>query len=145
MEVYEQLSIWDALAEDSPIEGVEIKGALNVRAIPISECDVRLAYGDLVLIVAMIEDYIKGLDVIKADDIQWQVYYRNKFKKISDTIQSDLGYDYEQKKKQCLKKHEKESDIGEDAMILAIKKQAQMKKEEKKQEVQDVQEQIEMA
>lgn len=128
------LQIMENLAEDVA-DLVEIEGALNVKTFPISEYKVRLAYGDLTLIVAMIEDYIKGLDSIREDDIQWECYYRNKFKSISEKIQKQIEYDYEAKLKKCLKAKEKNNDIGEDALVLAIKKAPKKEvKEEQKEE-----------
>ena len=124
----------ESLTEDIS-DQVEIEGALNVKSYPISEYKVRLAYGDLTLIVAMIEDYIKGLDSIKDGDVQWECYYRNKFKSISEKIQKQIEYDYEEKLKKCLKAKEKNNDIGEDALVLAIKKAPKKEvKEEQKEE-----------
>jgi len=123
MDGSEQLSIWDFLSTEAGEDDVEIKGALNVHAKgKIKPFEVHLCTGDLVLIVAMIEDYIKGLDVIRADDIQWQVYYRNKFHDLSVRIQNQIEYDYEKARQRCMKKREKEDDIGEEAMALTIKK-----------------------
>lgn len=119
-----QLSIWDSLLQEAPIEDVDINGAVNLNSRPISEYKVRLAYGDLTLIVAMIEDYVKGLDEIKKDDIQWDAYYKPKFRNISQRIQEQIEYDYQSHLEKCIKKREKESssDIGEEAMALMIKR-----------------------
>ncbi len=123
MDIDGQLAIWDAMSQGT--EDVKIEGALNVHSKgKIKPFDVTLTTGDLTLIVAMIEDYIKGLDVIRANDIQWQVYYRKRFKDMSDRIQRQIDYDYEKALMKCLKKQEKESDsdIGDEAMSLMIKK-----------------------
>lgn len=122
---------WDE--NDAPEEEVEITGVLNLKVMPVSNYKVSLAYGDLTLIVAMIEDYIKGLDVMKEGDIQWECYYRKKFKSISERIQKQIEYDYEAKLKKCLKAKDSKSDIGEDALILALKKQPKMKSDEAEQ------------
>ncbi len=117
-----QLSIWDALMVEAPETEVEVKGAVNLKAHPISDYEVRLAYGDLVLLVSMVEDYIKGLDIIKEGDILWETYYRGKFKKISDNIQGQIDYDYQKAFENCMKKKSLDKgDIGEEAMALAIK------------------------
>lgn len=116
-----QFEIWDYLSNEAPEEAVDIKGALNTREMPVSEYKVRLSYGDLVLIISMLEDYVKGLDKIKKEDIQWKAYYRQKFKKISEQIQTGIDYDYEKKLKECMKKTKKNSDVGQDALILALK------------------------
>ncbi len=121
MDIDGQLDIWDMLSDGQ--DEVKINGALNVHAKgKIKPFEVTLTTGDLTLIVAMIEDYIKGLDVIRAADIQWQVYYRKKFKAISEKIQTQIDYDYEKAVKKCQKKAESNSDIGDEAMSLMIKK-----------------------
>lgn len=141
MDINEQLSLWDMLAEDIEPQEVEVKGALNVHSKgKIAPFDVHLTTGDLTLIVAMIEDYIRGLDVIKANDIQWQVYYRGRFQSISNKIQEQIEYDYEKALKKCLKKQEKEDDIGDEAMSLMIKKarrEAEAKQRKDLEEVED--------
>lgn len=127
-----QLTLWDMMSAGQ--EDVSIEGAFNVHARPrITPFKVTLTTGDLTLIVAMIEDYIKGLDVIKAEDMLWQAYYRKKFKAMSEKIQTQIEYDYEKAMRDCLKKadKEKDSDIGDEAMSLLIKK-AQREAEAKK-------------
>ena len=122
MEQPVQITLFDYLAE---LEGndreIEIKGAINPKK-SLKEIEVRLSYGDLTLIVAMIRDYVRGLDEVKQDDIQWQAYYRNKFWDMAEKISDQIGYDYDAALQKCLKKQEKESDVGEDALILALKK-----------------------
>ncbi len=110
---------------------VDISGVLNLKARPISHYEVSLAYGDLVLIVAMIMDYVKTCDEVLKDRVDWEVYYKRKFLKIADRIQEQIDYDYEKALKKCEKKKESKSDIGEDAMLLALKKQEAEAKKEK--------------
>jgi len=128
------LEMMEGLTDDAQ-EQVEIDGVLNVKSSPVSKYKVHLAYGDLTLIVAMIEDYIKGLDSIKDGDIQWECYYRNKFKSISDKIQDQIEYDYEAKLKKCMKAKEKNSDVGEDALVLAIKKAPKIRKDDPEKDI----------
>lgn len=121
-----QLSMWDLMSQEVEPTEVPIKGAINVKATPIGPFEVSLATGDLVLIVSMIEDYVRSLDEIKGDDdVMWTAYYRRKFKEISERIQQGIEYDYEKAREKCLKKQEKEdnSDIGGDAFALAVKAQ----------------------
>lgn len=134
MDIDGQLSLWNMMSQGE--EEVKINGALNVHSKPkVTPFEVTLTTGDLTLIVAMIEDYIKGLDVIKANDIQWDAYYRKKFKGMSEKIQQQINYDYEKALVKCQKKSVKEDDIGEEAMALTIKRSmAQAKKEEAKKE-----------
>ncbi len=133
MNIDGQLELWDTISVGQ--DEVKIDGALNVHAEgEIKPFEVTLTTGDLTLIVAMIEDYIKGLDVIKESDILWQAYYRNKFKGISEKIQKQIDYDYEKALKKCQKKTEKESNsnVGEEAMALMIKKRAEKSKVKRK-------------
>lgn len=134
MEQPVQITLFDYLAE---LEGndreIEIKGAINPKK-SLKEIEVRLSYGDLTLIVAMIRDYVRGLDEVKQDDIQWQAYYRKKFWDMAEKISDQIGYDYDLALKNCLKKQEKESDIGEDALILALKKAPKPKEKQENTE-----------
>jgi hypothetical protein len=74
---------------------VQVKGAVNLESHPISHYEVTLSYGDIVLIISMLRDYVKGLDEIKGDSIDWQAYYRNKFLGMADRMQQQIGYDYD--------------------------------------------------
>ncbi len=112
---------------------IDVKGAINPRK-SLKEIEVRLSYGDLTLIVAMIRDYVRGLDEVKQDDIQWQAYYRNKFWDMAEKISDQIGYDYDAALQKCLKKQEKESDVGEDALILALKKAPKPKEDKPNEE-----------
>ncbi len=115
-----QISLFDYLAEQKNNDReVNVVGAVNPKE-SMNEIDVKLSYGDLILIVSMLRDYVRGLDNIKQDDIQWQVYYRKKFLTIADEISEKLRYDYDETLEKCLKKRGK-NDIGEEALILALK------------------------
>lgn len=102
---------------------VMIEKAINLKLL----CDyvVSCSYGDVVLIICMMHDYIKMLDEIKGDDIQWQAYYRKKFSNMADRLAEQIEYDYDAAVEKCRKKQEKqekESDIGGEAFELALKK-----------------------
>lgn len=115
-----QISLFDYLAEKKNNDReINVVGAVNPKE-SMNEIDIRLSYGDLILIVSMLRDYVRGLDNIKQDDIQWQVYYRKKFLTIADEISEKLRYDYDETLEKCLKKRGK-NDIGEEALILALK------------------------
>lgn len=116
-----QINLFDYLTEvDVNDREVNINGVINPK-VSMEELEVRLSYGDLVLIVSMIRDYVKGLDNLKQEDIQWQVYYRNKFMQMAEKISEQLEYDYDKALEKCLKKRKNESDVGKDALILALK------------------------
>ena len=101
---------------------VMIEKAVNIRLL----CDyvVTCSYGDIVLIIGMLHSYVDMLDETMGDDIMYQAYYRGKFVEIADRLAAQIGYDYEKQMEKCRKKHDKKEkydDIGEDAMVLAVR------------------------
>lgn len=125
-----QFTIWELLSEDFPDEEVPIEGAVNTRSRPISEFKVRLAYGELTLIVAMLRDYVKELDkrlddgTIGLNPLEYEAYYRPKFINIAERISKQINYNYDEQLEKCLKKMEKHnnSDVGEEALTLAARR-----------------------
>ena len=114
---------------------VMIEKAINLRLM----CDyvVSCSYYDVVLIICMLHDYINMLDEIKVDDVQYQAYYRGVFMKMADRLAEQIEYDYEKQLEKCQKKmmkKEKDSDIGEDSFVLAVKRGAKKNVEEKESE-----------
>lgn len=114
---------------------VMIEKAINLRLM----CDyvVSCSYNDVVLIICMLHDYVKMLDEVKADDIQYQSYYRSVFMKMADRLAGQIEYDYEKQLEKCQKKmmkKEKDSDIGEDSFVLAVRHGAKKNIEEKESE-----------
>ena len=110
---------------------VMIEKAINLRLL----CDyvVSCSYGDIVLIICMLHDYVKMLDELRADEILYQAYYRERFIKIADRLSGQIGYDYDKAVEKCMKnqqKTESPSDVGEDAIALALKYAAKGKKKE---------------
>lgn len=101
---------------------VMIEKAINLRLM----CDyvVSCSYGDIVLIICMLHDYVNMLDEIKADDIGYQAYYRGIFMKMADHLAEQIEYAYDKQLDKCKKKMKAEAennDIGEDAVVLAVK------------------------
>lgn len=111
---------------------VMIEKAINLKLM----CDyvVSCSYLDIVLIICMLRDYVQMVDEIRANDIQWSAYYRDKFLKMADRLSEQIEYDYDAAKERCLTKQQKEvdaGDIGEDALVLAVKYGKVKKKKEK--------------
>lgn len=115
---------------------VMIEKAINLKLM----CDyvVSCSYGDIVLIICMLRDYVKMLDDVRSD-IQWEVYYREKFIEIAERLSGQIEYDYDVALEKCRKKlgqKESSSDVGEEAMALAVKRtkgeETRKKKEESK-------------
>ena len=127
------LSVFDMLQEGSPDAVVQFDKIVNLKTSPISYHDVKITYGDLVLIIAVLRDYVKGFDILKEigqlpiNEIQYDCYYRKKFLDIADKVSQDIDYDYDAKLKKCLKRALKEdnSDIGGEALSLAFKRDRQ--------------------
>ena len=115
---------------------VMIEKAINLRLM----CDyvVSCSHGDIVLIICMLHDYIKMLDELKGDgDIAWTSYYRKKFQNMADRLAEQIEYDYDAALEKCKKKwekQEKENDIGEEALVLAMKRGTGKKQEKKEEE-----------
>lgn len=100
---------------------VMIEKAVNLRQM----CDyvVSCSYGDIVLIICMLRDYIRMLDETRADDLWYQSYYRKKFVDLSKRLAEQVGYDYDKAVEKCKKKQQKRessSDIGEDGLAQLI-------------------------
>ena len=113
------------IPEDLKDKIVDIKGALNLKAPGIPEYEVRMAYGDIVLTISILYLYLREQEEIRAeDDILWNSYYKNKFQSIADRLSEQIGYDYWKAFEKCQKKAAKQdnSDIGEEAMTLTVKK-----------------------
>ena len=127
------LNLFDMMQEGSPDAVMQLDKVVNLKTSPISYHDVKITYGDLVLIIAVLRDYVKGFDILKEigqlpiNEVQYDYYYRKKFLDIADEISADIDYDYDAKLKKCLKKAMKEdnSDIGGEALSLAFKRDRQ--------------------
>ena len=125
-----QMKAWELLAEEFSDTEIPVEGAVNVKSKPISEYKVRLAYGELTLIVAMLRDYVKELDArrengtIGINALEYNVYYRPKFMNMADRISKQIGYDYDAQIKKCIEKMSKQSngDVGEEALALTVKR-----------------------
>lgn len=86
---------------------------------------VTCSYGDIVLIIAMLRDYVRLCDEVRDGDIQYQTYYRGKFLDIADRLSNQIEYDYDEAYEKCQekqKKEEKDSDVGADAIELAVRR-----------------------
>lgn len=125
-----QLELLDLIQNEAPEEDVKITGVVNLKSKPISNYEVSLAYGELTLIIAVLRDYVKGLDKLleigelPINEIEYESYYRAKFLKIANRISEQIEYDYDKQREKCLKKLAKtdNSDVGEEALALALKR-----------------------
>ena len=109
-------------ASKDAIKKVMIEKAICLRLMV--DYVVTCSYGDIVLIIAMLRDYVRLCDEVRDGDIQYQAYYRGKFLDIANRLSSQIEYDYDEAYEKCQekqKKEEKVSDVGEDAIELAVR------------------------
>lgn len=95
--------------------------------------EISCAYGSLVLVICMLRDenIWAGTEYAEGSD----------FRRIADDLSLQLGYDYDAAVEKCRKKAEKQdadSDVGDEAMSLMVKKarkeaEYQKKKREEKE------------
>ncbi len=105
--------------KDDADKNVWIEHCINIKEM----CDytVSCPYGDMVLIICMLKDYLRML--AEKEGVEWD-YYKVRFAKMADRLSMQIGYDYDKALEKCRKKMnvgESSSDVGEDAMTLAVK------------------------
>ena len=95
--------------------------------------EVKTCYGDVVKIVNALRDYAKLLETV-CDEWDLGGFHRaEKLRQIADKLQRGIGYDYDDAVRKCQKlrgKKPRNADVGEEAMVLAVKRgfeQAQAK------------------
>lgn len=131
------------IPEDLKEKEVSIRGAHNLKAPSIPEYEVRMAYGDIVLMVSVLYLYLRDQEKIRTEeDILWNSYYKGKFQKMADRLSEQIGYDYWKAYERCQKKQEKQdnSDIGEEAMALTVKRARKEAEKKEKEELAKIQE-----
>ena len=101
--------------------------------------EVKNCYGDVVKIVNALRDYARLLETVcdewELAGFHWATYeyQAEKLRQIADKLQCGIGYDYDAAVRKCQKLREKKprnADVGEEAMVLAVKRgfeQAQAK------------------
>lgn len=97
---------------------VEVEHCINIKTL--RDFKVFCSYGDMVFIICILKDYLKI--IAEKEGHIWD-YYRDRFAKLADKLAEQIGYDYEKQLEKCRKKmegKESRSNIGEDAMALAV-------------------------
>lgn len=96
-------------------------------------CHIKTCYGDICKIVNALRDYARMLRMT-CDEWNLQGFHRATYEhhadvleKISKKYQAGIGYDYDAAVEKCRRKAERkhqrqEDDVGEDAMVLAVRK-----------------------
>ena len=103
----------------------------------------HMAPGDLMIICNVLHDYAQMLSESAAINIGYAqasyIYHADRCRKIQAKIESQMGYSTEAAIEKCEKKHKyygqeplvKDNDIGEDALVLAMRQRNRKKNEEK--------------
>ena len=131
------------IPEDLKEKEVSIRGTHNLKAPGIPEYEVRMAYGDIVLMISVLYLYLRDQEKIRTEeDILWNSYYKGKFQKMADRLSEQIGYDYWKAYERCQKKQEKQdnSDIGEEAMALTVKRARKEAERKEKEDLAKIQE-----
>lgn len=121
--------------EPEQAKQVMIEKAINLKLM----CDyvVSCSYGDVVLIICILHDYIKRMDEVRSGNIWYEAYYREKFLEMANRLAEQIDYDYDLAVEKCRKKQlqqESNNDVGEEALALTIKRGMAMNKESDKEE-----------
>ena len=98
---------------------VEIEHCINIKKL----CDYKVScsYQDVVFIICILREYLKLIS--DKDGVMWD-YYRKRFAQIADRLAAQIEYDYDLQMEKCIKKMGKQADtdVGEEALALAVKR-----------------------
>lgn len=104
--------------ESMPDSKVKIEGVINVDTF--TDFAVQSTYRDLFIIINMLDDYVRLLTQDEKHDY-YKDYMRRQFERISKELSEQLNLDKEKMYKKCQKKTNERDNVGEDAMVLALK------------------------
>ena len=99
---------------------VEIEHCINIKTL--SDFKVSCSYRDIVFVICILKEYLKLIE--EREGFTWE-YYREQFSKLANRLSEQIEYDYDVQMEKCLKKmgkKERNDDVGEDAMALAVKR-----------------------
>ncbi len=119
-----QIGLFEFLTENYETisnDQVSIKEVVNVKSYPVSDYTVKSTYRDIFLIINMLDDYVSVLTQPGRERDFHTDYMIGKFERISGELSEQICLDKEKMYKKCRKRQERKDDVGEDAMILALK------------------------
>lgn len=87
---------------------------------------ISMCPGDLIIMCNVLNDYASALDVFSEEKTGYEQavykYQAGRCRKIQKKLEESLGYDVQKSIEKCAKKKgKKNNDIGEDALVLAIR------------------------
>lgn len=94
----------------------------------LSEQNIKSCWGDLFVICNALDDYASQIDkYVKDNELVGMTefnytYHADRCRKISDKIADQIGYDKVKTLEKCKKKQVSDSDIGEEALVLSVKR-----------------------
>lgn len=113
------LSVVEQETEGDADKEVTIKHCINIKKL----CDYNIScsYQDIVFIICILKEYLKLIS--DKDGVIWD-YYRKRFAQIADRLATQIEYDYDLQMEKCIKKIGKQADtdVGEEALALAVKR-----------------------
>ena len=107
---------------------VKVEHCINIKTL--CDYEVSCSYGDMVFVICILKDYLKL--IAEKEGHIWD-YYRSRFARLADKLSAQIGYDYEKQLEKCRKKldtKERQDDVGEDAITLAVKRSGRGKRKE---------------
>lgn len=123
--------------ETIKINSLNDEAVLSLLGTGTSPSEIRSCVGDIYKIVNMLMDYARLLELAV---VQWDLqafhkakyeYHSEQCRKIASKYAVGIGYDYEKAVERCRRKQKKgvkDNDIGEEAMVIAAKKNGEVKK-----------------
>ena len=113
-----QIELFEFLAENYekiPERNLRISGVIDTKTL--SDFDIQSTYRDIFLIINMIDDYVRILNIQK-EKSSYVDYMISQFERISYELAQQIKLDKEKMYKRCRKKQINNDSVGEDAMIL---------------------------
>ena len=98
--------------------------------------EIYMSPGDLCVLCNVLHDYSSALEVFAKEKEGYEQalfeYQAERCRKIQKHLENSMGYNVEQAIRKCLKKkdRERESDVGEDAFVLAVRARGRAKQVE---------------
>ena len=118
-----QMNLFEFLAENyenMPNDKVNVEGVINI--VTLTDFTVQSTYRDIFVIINMLDDYVRILTQQRRESDYYTNYMIQQFERISKELSEQIGLDKEKMYKKCQRRTKNEKDnIGEDAMVLALK------------------------
>lgn len=122
MQVPGQIGLFEFLEMNHKIlseDTINIDGVINTKTM--SDFVVQSTYRDIFLIINMLDDYVQVLKQTGKQRSGYEDYIISQFERISQELAEQIGLDKEKMYKRCQKRTQEKDNVGEDALVLALK------------------------